>query len=195
MIPNLLHYSSHSQKISPAQLEMNKTPPHYKSWKTLVALFIDFYIVAMATSFISFAFQAAFTTLMASPRMRYSLKMIDMDSLTFSILPLMLVSYFFLSFYMNNGQSYGMEKMKIRFEHSEYNLRSSLIWAVRSSSVIMTLGLTMLFLKDFYKSECVSHDHLYQNLMIQREWAAPSVIERTTIEDIQYVQEEFARAA
>jgi uncharacterized RDD family membrane protein YckC len=195
MIPNLLHYSSHSKKISPLQLEMNKTPPEYKSWKTLVALFIDFYIVAMATSFMSFAFQATFSSLMASPKMTYSLKMVNMDSLSFSLLPLMFVSYYFFSFFMNEGQSYGMKKMKIRFENCGYDVKASLLWAARASSVIMTLGLSMMVLKDLFKSECVTHDHLYHELMVQREWAAPSLVERTTPEDFNIIEEEFIRAA
>ena len=195
MTPNLLHYSSHSKKISPAQLEMNKAPPEYKSWKTLLAVFIDFYIVATATSLVSFVFQASSLSLMATPKMNYSLKMINMDPLSFSMLPLILVSYYFFSFYMNAGQSYGMKKMKVRFESCGYEVRSSILWAARTSSVIMTLGASMLFLKDLFRAECVAHDHLYHELMVQKEWAAPSLVERTTQENIYDIEEEFRRAA
>ena len=87
MTPNLIHYSTHSQKISPAELEMNKTPPPYQNWKILVAFFMDFYIVAMAASLMTLMFQAAVGSLMVSPKMSYSLMMIDMNSLSFSILP------------------------------------------------------------------------------------------------------------
>lgn len=195
MTPNLLHYSAHSQKISPAELEINKTPPPYKSWKTLAALFIDFYIVAMATSLMTLMFQAAVSSLMVSPKMSYSLMMIDMNSLSFSILPLMLVSYFAFAFYMNEGQTFGMKKMKVRFENTGYNFRSSLLWAARSASVIMTFGVSMFFLKDLFKENCVAHDHLYRSFMFQKEWEAPSLVERTTHQDIRYVEEEFRKAA
>jgi uncharacterized RDD family membrane protein YckC len=195
MTPNLLHYSTHSQKISPAQLEMNKTPPPYKSWKTLIAFFIDFYFVAIGSILMTFFFQAAVGSMMVSPKMSYSLMMVDMNALSFSMLPLMLVSYFAFAFYMNEGQTFGMKKMKVRFENTGYNLRSSLLWAARSASVIMTLGVSMLFLKDLFKENCVAHDHLYRNFMFQKEWAAPSLVERTTHQDIGFVEEEFRRAA
>jgi uncharacterized RDD family membrane protein YckC len=194
MTPNLLHYSTHSQKISPAELEMNKTPP-YKSWKTLAAFFIDFYIVAIGASLMTFFFQAAVGSLMVSPKMSYSLMMVDMNSLSFSILPFIMLGYFAFAFYMNEGQTFGMSKMKVRFENTGYDFKASLLWAARSASVIMTLGVSMLFLKDQFKDNCVSHDHLYRSFMFQREWAAPSLVERTTFQNIDYVEEDFRRAA
>jgi uncharacterized RDD family membrane protein YckC len=195
MTPNLLHYSTHSQKISPAELEMNKTPPPFKTWKLLAAFFMDFYIVAMAASLMSFAFKGSVASLMATPMMSYSLFKVDMDSLSFSILPLLMVSYFFFSFYMNDGQTFGMKKLKLRLFQIGYEPKSSLLWAARCSSVVLTFGCSMFFIKNLFQKSCLSHDYLYQTLMIQKEWAAPSLVERTTHQDISTIEESFVRAA
>jgi uncharacterized RDD family membrane protein YckC len=195
MTPNLLHYSTHSQKISPAELEMNKTPPQFKTWKLLTAFLMDFYIVAMAASLMSFAFKGAVATLMATPTMSYSLFKVDMNSLSFSILPLLMVSYFFFSFYMNDGQTFGMKKFKLRLENTGYDPKCSLLWAARCSSVVLTFGFSMFFIKNIFQKSCLSHDHLYHTLMIQTEWAAPSLVERTTQEDISTIEENYIRAA
>jgi hypothetical protein len=75
-------------------------------------------------------------------------------------------AYFFCSYYMNEGQTYGMRKMKLRISMKAHSARSSLRWAMKTMSL-----WTLLKGKEAF----VAHDHLWHELVRQKEMAAPDV--------------------
>jgi hypothetical protein len=103
------------------------------------------------------------------------------------------LGYFFTSYFMNNGQTFGMKVMKVRVSMQAHSLRSAFRWAVMSLSLYFTFGLSLKAGQHVLREhgEICAHDHLWQELMRQKEMAAPDV--RTLVPEP--VEEVFVEAA
>lgn len=176
----------HISHLSPAQ-EKSFTG------KYLQALFVDFLTVFYASTTMTGIFMASTYGLMKSSILKHSWHSVNFLSFQLFAATLVGLTYFFISFYMNNGQTYGMKLLKCRISMNSYCARSSFRWALMSLSMYFTLGLSYRkgteMLKDFGK--ITAHDHLWQELMRQKDIAAPDV--RTLVKETKV--EEYSEAA
>lgn len=187
MIPiDLIDYTRSSKKISPEMLKISApvSEKPFSTWKLLGAYFFDFSTVMTFTFMTSGIFKIAFKNLMMTGQLNRAFNTIPFHTLTTTILPLMFVSYFFFSFFFNNGQTPGMKMFKARIEMPDMSFRASLIWAMFSASVMMTAGLSFMLAYKWMQSkgwgEVKGHDHLYKWMMIQRDISPVNLVELST---------------
>lgn len=170
---DLIDYTHSAKKIpsgflkhTPAQkVEIN-------SWKILSAYFLDFMAITTLTV-MTFAFlKLSFNSFMVTSSLRNAFEGIQFSTLTINVFPAFFMSYFFFSCFFNHGQTWGMSVMKNRIEMKEMSFRSSLLWAMFSSAIMMTGGLSFLFTYKWMLKkgwgEFQEHDHLYFELMQER---------------------------
>lgn len=182
---DLVDYT-HSKKIPTTFLKhapASKT--EIKSWKILAAHFIDFMMVMGATFMISGFLKLSFQNFMFGQHLFRAYQTIPFQTLSMSMMPLMLMSYFFFSYFFNHGQSFGMNTMKVRVEMNEQSFRSSFVWAIFSSSIIISWGLSYLWGHKFMQKNkwgnVKTHDHLYEGLMVERNLSPVNLVEMTLV--------------
>lgn len=95
-------------------------------------------------------------------------------------------TYFTCAYFFNQGQTAGMKLMKRRISMSELSFDSAFRWSLYSLSLYVTCGLTLSFvhaqLKEQGHGSFTGHDHLYEELMAYKAWAAPALIESTELQ-------------
>ncbi len=171
---DLTDYAYHSKKIPAKFLKHTpKTKQQISTVKILMAYAMDFYFIAAGSIFMSLIYQVTAQSFILTKPMSVAFSRILPDDLFSMILPATMVSYFFFSFFFNDGQTLGMNKLKMRISHPVKSIRASLKWALYSSALIFTCGLiypmtkSWMFEKDLGKHE--AHDYLYETLTLERE--------------------------
>ena len=96
----------------------------------------------------------------------------------FAIAPILGCFYFAFSYYLNQGQTYGMFKNKKKVHFHSFTWKNLFKWSVISSAAGMSFGLPLLFPKfvSWAEQKCnmsfAPHDDLYHELFIPKnEWA------------------------
>lgn len=166
---DLIDYT-HSKKIPSALLCQNPVEViDIKSSKIIAAYFIDFMTITTISVMASAFLILSFNSWMVTSSLENAFEAIEFSSIIINFLPLMFMSYFFFSFFFNHGQTWGMNKMNHRIEMKEMSFRSSLVWAMFSTTLMMTGGLSFLFTYNWMKEKRFGafkkHDHLYFELM------------------------------
>ena len=153
------------------------------SWKIVTAYFFDFMGISTITIMVAGFIKISFNSFMVTSSLQNAFEKIPFTTLTVNFLPLIFMSYFFFSFFFNQGQSWGMSAMKNRIEMKEMNFRSSLLWAMFSSAVMMTGGLSFLFTYNWMQKKnwggFKEQDHLYTELTREKFYAPVDLFEMT----------------
>jgi hypothetical protein len=178
MIPNLHDYAKKSQKIPSQILENKKNPMVFKMWALMAAHFFDFIAIFYTTMMMSATYKFAANQVMVTGSMKSVLSDVNISSLGMSLLPLVALSYYFFCYFFNEGQSVGMRLMRTRLPKTNLNIQPSLIWAVRSTTIIFSMGITAFFLKKQFANSLQVHDHLYHAMIVEKDWAAPNLLSR-----------------
>jgi hypothetical protein len=111
------------------------------------------------------------------------------------------MSYFFFSYFFNQGQTWGMSAMKNRIEMQEQSFRSSFFWAMFSSAIMMTGGASYLFSYKWVQEkgwgEFKEQDHLYSELMKVSNFSPINLVELTedTVEPFAVEEDNYLKAA
>ena len=186
-IPNLKTAAILEQKLSPSETQ---SPI---GWKQIIAAhFIDFWMVLGASAWMKFMMTMFFSSYMISPTMRRSFAELDSVMVTACVFPIILTSYFYFSFFFNQGQTFGMNRMKIRMAMREHDFIDSYKWSVYSMKVAMTFGIFTFFAKHQpYKA----HDYLYENMMVEKDWAAPSLVQAIETYEQSSFEEDYQQEA
>jgi hypothetical protein len=138
------------------------------------AHFLDFWMVLGATLLMKFTMETMLAQYMISASMKSSFSHFDSALVTSCLFPMLLTSYFYFSFFFNHGQTYGMNRMKIRIEMRENDFLDSYRWSIYSMKVAMTFGIFTFYAK---KQPYKNHDYLYENMMVEKDWVAPNLAE------------------
>lgn len=178
-------------KISPKHL----APAAEKNYtgNFLLAHFIDFWALFWTTTISVAIFKNALTPFIATKKLMMAWNLTDLTAGTLFTWTAFAFSYFFFSYFFNAGQTWGMKFTKTRISIHQHDARSSLRWAVFSLSVIFSMGLTYKKGLSLLASwgTVKAHDHLWHELVAQKEMAAPDVMTLVKEESA----EEFAEAA
>lgn len=192
---DLIDYTRSSKKIPAVilkQAPVATTPP--SAWKILAGYFFDFVTVMTASTVITTIFEFSFNRLMVTRSLGQAFDKIPFETLSSTMLPLTFVSYFFFSYFFNHGQTFGMNTMKTRIEMPEMSFRASLLWGMFSASVFMTAGLSFVLAYKWMQKkgwgEVKGHDHLYQNLMTERNLSPVNLVELSSKQSIAPVETE-----
>jgi hypothetical protein len=197
---DLIDYT-HSKKIPSALLSQNSVEAiDIKSSKIIAAYFIDFMTITTISVMASAFLILSFNSWMVTSSLENAFEAIEFSSIIINFLPLMFMSYFFFSFFFNHGQTWGMNKMNHRIEMKEMSFRSSLVWAMFSTTLMMTGGLSFLFTYNWMKDKNFGafkkHDHLYFELMQERNVVTvnPVTISKTQ-DQAEPVEKTYLKAA
>lgn len=164
-------------------------PPKMKSslGRFLLAHLIDFWTIFCFSIFTKMMFKLAVSSLILTENLQTAWADVDFTPMTFLSMIPMGFAYFFSSYFMNHGQTYGMKLMKCRVNVEEHGFRDSFSWTLKSFGVLASLGLV----SKRFSASVLPHDHLWQALVSQKEMAAPDV--RTLTKEVK--EKEFAKAA
>ena len=181
---DLIDFTDSKKKI-PTHILKHRSPEKavISDRRAMAALMLDFAAVLATTVMLSSVFKLYFGSYMISTQLQSAMSHLSFYELSVSSLPLMFMSYFFFSSFFYHGQSWGMHVMKIRIQMPEQNFKTSFLWAIFSSSTVMTFGLSFFWARDYFESkgwgtfEC--HDHLYIGLIQEKEFSPINLVEQS----------------
>ncbi len=166
---NLSDLAVKEMKIPETHLSPTKTKSFVA--RLLVAHFLDFWTIfwmtALATSMFKLSFQVHLTT----KGLNKAWDLVSLSPFTFFAWTAIAVTYFFVSYYLNHGQTAGMKLMKCRVKMNHHDSKGSLQWAFRSFGVYASMGLTA----KAFSASVGAHDYLWHELVAQKEASAPDI--------------------
>lgn len=193
---DLVPFAEHSQKLPGKFLAPVAKKEHVPTWKIFAAHFIDFGTTFIATSVMTVLFSHSIKMILVTRSLQTTFNQMQINGLAAPILPLMLFTYFFFSYFMNHGQTYGMFLVKGRVDMQSKSFMEAFRWAAHSMILCLSCGISFLFSKAKWQGY-KGHDYLYQDLLTYRESNAINLLARVdefAVEEV--VQEEnWANAA
>ena len=183
---DLIDYADSAEKIPAYVLEQAPAEKvEVNSWKILSAYFLDFTAITATTIMTCGFLKLSFNSFMVTGKLQHAFEEIPFSTLTINFLPAFFMSYFFFSYFFNHGQTWGMSVMKNRIEMKETNFSSSFLWAMFSSAIMMTGGLSFLFTYKWMQKkgwgEFQKNDHLYFDLMQERLSSTVDLVKLTNV--------------
>lgn len=153
--------------------ETHLSPAKSKSFvaRNLAAHFLDFWAIFWVTTFATSMFKLSFEIHLTTNGLSKAWDLVSLSPFTVFAWTSIAVTYFFTSYFMNHGQTAGMKIMKCRLKMSHHSLKESLLWAVRSFGIYVSLGLTA----KAFSANVRAHDYLWHELVAQKELIAPDV--------------------
>ncbi len=167
----LLLFAEHSKKVPNDYLHPIQQKSSVENWKIFFSHLVDFNISMIFTlifvkttsiQFESFLFESHSNTL---------------GSISFFVFPFMLLNYFFFSYFLNHGQTYGMHLTKKRIDLKMNSFTESFHWAAQSMILCFSFGLSYFWQKSIW-NKCRSHDYLYSDLVAYKESSPINLLEK-----------------
>lgn len=173
---DLVTFAEHSRKI-PDEVLAPISKKSSQTFRILASHLFDFWIgVCLTAAFGAIASQA-FGSLMVTASLREAYSAEALGTFAFFFLPFILLSYFFFSYFMNHGQSWGMHLLKRRIMMADKSFGQAFLWAAHSVLVCLTGGLYYGFRRKIW-SAYQSSDYLYSELLAHKEDHRISLIAR-----------------
>ncbi len=159
---NLVTFAEHSEKLPPTLLAPPKEKP--QTWKLLLGHSMDFFMAITMVSVMVAMFNLSVSTLMVTQGLQGIFNFSTLESFSGAVIPFVVFNYFFMSYFLNHGQSWGLMLMGKRLPMPSKSFRRAIRWATHSSLLCLSGGLTFLLFKKIW-SELQDSDYLYQDLM------------------------------
>lgn len=192
---DLVQFAEHSQKLPGKFLTPVQKKEQVSTARLLTAHMFDFGAVFVMTSVMGGMFNQSVKMILVSKSLNAAFSELTVMSLAFSFLPMIVFSYFFFSYFMNHGQTFGMMVMKKRIEMESKSFSESLRWAAFSLMLCFSGGLSYFITKPFWRS-FKGHDYLYSELMTEKQFAPINLLsEIDKFEEEKFEEENYARAA
>ena len=183
---NLSEFAVKEIKIPSPQLR----PAQTKSFlgRYLASHLLDFWALVWMNATATYIFKMTFQSFMSTNKLNNAWDMVNFSRAAgFTFIAFSLI-YFFTCYSMNHGQTWGMKVMKCRVRMKEHSFSDAVAWTLKSAVTYATLG----FATNKFAHSIVAHDHLWHELIIQKEMRAPDV--RTLATKVNE-EEEFVEAA
>lgn len=194
---DLKEFAEHSQKLPSEWLHPQSKKSEFKLWKVFFTHYLDFAAAFTTTVMIAAVFNQSLKALVVANSLQKVWKDEIIMSFSASMLPFMVFSYFFFSFFMNHGQTWGMVLMKKRIEMKSQSFKDAGLWACYSMVLCFTGGLSYLIKKEKWQS-FKPHDFLYDTLTMEREFAPVNLlseIDKFNVVEVAHEEEDWAQAA
>lgn len=158
---DLLDYTDHTAKIDKEVLSSEDIIEKSSTMDSFFSHLFDLGAVVTSVSTIDLILKVSFSKFMISSSLQKSF-LNDSSSFMSYTFAIVMMSYFFFSYFFNHGQTWGMHLFKRRIPMKDKDFKSALTWTLYSCLVCMTVGLTALI----WKSKSLrTHDYLYHDLM------------------------------
>lgn len=161
---DLVPFAEHSQKLPAEFLSPKKTQDKHHTFKLLSAHSLDFFAVMMIIGVMTAMFSHGLQFFMVTRGLKLALPENLTTTFMSSIVPFAIFNYFFFSYFLNHGQTWGMIMMKKRVELKNKSFMASFKWAAYSTMLCLSCGISYAFMKHMWKG-LKEHDHLYSDLM------------------------------
>lgn len=165
---DLVLYAEHSRKL-PRKLTAPIARKKVETgWKLLLSHVLDFWAIAGTAAVMGLMFNNSFKFFMVTKNLNAVYSEEGTVGLSFLLIPFIAFNYFFFSYFLNHGQTWGMHLVKKRISMPAMSFKECAKWASHSMLLTHSLGLSIYFKKahwDFYKD----HDHLYTELISYKE--------------------------
>lgn len=182
---DLKKFALYSQKLPEAFLDSTTEAPKMSLAKVLAAHFMDMGLCLSGFGAMVALYNVTVRSLLVTSKLQFAFSEEYIGQISMFFLPLVVSSYFFTSYFMNNGQTWGMNLFKARLKVKEQSFRESLMWAIHSTLLCFSAGTLLVASKT--KWQDFSHkDYLYQELMLHRDSSSVnlfSLIEETHEEE------------
>ncbi len=155
--------------------------------KYLTAHFLDFWALFWINAVATFFFKSTLQSFMSTRSLNDAWDGVNFSPVAGFTFMAFTFTYFFASYFMNHGQTAGMKIMKCRVRMKEHSFSESLRWTLKSIATYATFGLV----SKRFAAQVAPHDHLWHELVAQKEMAAPDV--RTLTPAVE--EEHFVEAA
>jgi hypothetical protein len=163
--------------------------------KIIMSYILDTMLIFSSAMMVTGILEMSFNTYMIAGSVQRAFSQIHFSELTFAILPVVFFAYHFFCYFFNHGQSWGMSISKNRIKMEERNFQSSFRWAIFSLSVMLTCGISLISFYPWMKrngwGEFKSHDHLYEALMLEKEFSPVDISDLSQSSNRPPIQEEF----
>ena len=174
---DLIPFAEHSQKLPGKYLAPVAKEEKVSTWKILASHLIDFSLTFVATSVMTMLFSHSVKSVLVTRSLRIAFSEKDVAALAGPLIPLMLFSYFFFSYFMNHGQTVGMMVFKRRITMQSNSFYEAAKWAAYSLFLVMTCGLSYLVGKAKWQN-IKNQDYLYQDLVSYKEVQAINLLSK-----------------
>ncbi len=190
---NLVTFAEHSQKLPATLLAPPKARP--QTWKILLGHSMDFMMAVTLVSVMVAMFNVSVSTLMVTQGLHGIFKFSTLESFSGAVIPFVVFNYFFVSYFLNHGQSWGLLLMRKRLPMPSKSFRSAVRWATHSSLLCFSGGFTFLLFQDVW-NEIQDNDYLYQDLLRVEEKEQVDLQKLLNDREINFVESaEFKTAA
>lgn len=185
-IIDLTLFAEHSQKLPSEYLEP-KAKKETSSWAILAVHLIDFFVAYSITTMMTMLLSQSMGMIMAMSGLEKAFSFTKAMEFSSKLLPLVVFSYFFFSYFFNQGQTVGMRYLKKRVNLPSQSFRQSFIWAFRSFLLCVTGGLSFLFSGTKWNM-LESHDYLYEDLLSPKDFSAINLV--AIVEELEHQEVE-----
>jgi hypothetical protein len=172
---DLIMYADHSQKLPGKLLSGFVKEKKDRTWKLFLSHCIDLMMISLFTTGLASIFFESLGSVMIIPGINNSLNQEVKSVYVSLLLPPSIFLYFFFSYFLNHGQSYGMYLMKKRLIMKSKSFMDALTWSSHSTLLCFSLGISYFLTKLKWK-QYNEHDYLYHNLMTQIEVSPVSLM-------------------
>lgn len=170
MIPRLTDLARFKMKLSPAELGHGETPlPRHR---ILLSLMVDLAVVAALSGLLSGLFGEALRSFFTTPGLQKIFSGMRFNLLSLFTLSVVAVSYFHLSYFLNDGQTYGGHLLGLRRNLRAHSNSEAFTHALETLAVYLSFGLSV----HAFAAKTHRHDHRYRELIGFREMPAPDLL-------------------
>lgn len=170
MIPNLSHLTHTKKSLTGAELGHGSDPiPRHK---ILIALMMDLFIVAAVSSIITGFFGFALGSYFSTPILQKVWSLMRFNILNLATLGIISVSYFYLCYYLNAGQTFGAHYLGLRLNVKGHDSHAAFENALVTLGVYLSFG----FSAGKFASRVSQHDFRYNEFIGFREMKAPNLV-------------------
>jgi len=170
---DLIDYAEHSEKIHSNFLKAGQVKLKVIQRKrVLLAHCLDSVLIFMLSSWAGTLLNLSLSNLLVTRSLRQAFSKIETMPLSLSLIVLTAFSYYFFSYFFNQGQTISMRLLGIRVRMEEMAYRASMVSGLYSLSVSLSLGLSLLIESERLQGTGLgtfeTHDYLYQELLLEK---------------------------
>jgi len=185
----LIDYAEHSLKLPSEFLAPNAKKEDVKLWKVFLGHYLDFSAAVLTTTMMAAFFNLSLKSFMITKSLQKLWSDDVVGSFTIGALPTMVFCYFFFSYFLNHGQTWGMHLLKKRVSMKDKSFKEAALWACSSMVLCFTCGLSYFIQKDKWQN-VKANDYLYNHLMIERTLSPVHLV--SAIEEYDRLEKEEA---
>lgn len=162
-------YAEYSMKV-PAEITspLDKGDRRHNQ-KILLAHSADFMMSMIMVCLVAGIFAQNMNTMLVTSGLSSAFSPAIIGAFGAMISPFAILNYFFFSYLMNHGQSWGLYLVKKRVELRHMSFVDALTWASHSTLLILSAGLSFIIKREIWKS-IKDQDYLYDHLMTHKDY-------------------------